>query len=106
MAKRNEKLISALEIAIEASNICGIIHDRTGARKIPLDDVAEEMGRGITKKHIQEGFWLLVEMGYLGDDGDEDHMNYEDGNELTDLLQKIKIEEMSKDAESPEIEYY
>ncbi|MHA2338821.1 MAG: hypothetical protein ACXACX_16045, partial [Candidatus Hodarchaeales archaeon] len=107
MAKRNEKLIGALDIALEAVGICEIIHNRTGAIKIPLDDVANEMGKGMTKKSIQEGFWLLVELGILGDDGDYDHMNYNDegNNELTELLKKIKIEEMSKEAESPEIEF-
>lgn len=107
MAKQNKKLISALDIALEALGICEIIHNRTGAIKVPLDDVANEMGKEMTKKKIQEGFWLLVDLGIIGDDGDYDHMNYDDegNNELTELLKKIKIEEMSKEVESPEIEF-
>ena len=66
------------------------------------DDVAEEMGNGITKKKIQDGFFVLVDLSIIGDDGDYDHMNYDsDGNnELIDLLQQIKIQELEKENES------
>lgn len=98
----NSNFIQVLEIAIDALEICNAIHERTGAIKVPLDDVAEEMSKGITKKMIQDGFWILCDMGIIGDDGDENHMNYDpDGNnELIDLLQKIRIEELAKENES------
>jgi len=39
-------------------------------------------------------------MEVIGDDGDYDHMNYsDDNNELSELLQEIKIEELEKDQE-------
>lgn len=96
--KRSE-YVQILDLAIEALNICNNIHERTGAMKVPLVDVAKEMGNGVTKKKIQDGFWILVEMEVIGDDGDYDHMNYDDNNELSDLLQEIKIEELEKDQE-------
>ncbi|MFW9930539.1 MAG: hypothetical protein ACFFD1_14210 [Candidatus Thorarchaeota archaeon] len=105
--KHDKKLVSALDIALEALELCENIHERTGANKIPLDDIAAETGYRLTKKQIQDGFWLLVAMGIIGDDGDEDHMNYsDDNNELTELLKKIKIQELNKDAETPEMTYY
>jgi hypothetical protein len=100
MIKRKD-FVNILDIATKALNICNNIHERTGATKVPLSDVAEEMGNKITKKQIQEGFWILVSMEIIGDDGDEHHMNYSEGNnELSDLLQEIKIEELSKDQEA------
>ena len=83
-------------------NICNTIHEKTGAIKVPLVDVAEEMGPKVSKKMIQDGFWILVDYGIIGDDGDTDHMNYNDegNNELTNLLQEIKIEELEKDQEA------
>ena len=98
-------LLNALDIAIEALGVCEAIHERTGATKIPLDDVANEMGKGTTKKQIQEGFWVLVEMGVIGDDNDDQNMNYTDGNELTELLKQIRIEELNKENETPHIAY-
>lgn len=95
-----KQYIDSLDLAIKALNICNNIHDRTGAIKVPLIDVAEEIGNGTTKKQIQDGFWILVEMEVIGDDGDYDHMNYDEGNnELSELLQEIKIEELEKDQE-------
>ena len=98
-------LLNALDIAIEALGVCEAIHNRTGATKIPLDDVANEMGKGTTKKQIQDGFWVLVDMEIIGDDGDIDHMNYTDGNELTELLKQIRVEELNKENEAPHIAY-
>ena len=94
--------IQVLDMAINALEICNLIHERTGTLKVPLDDVAEEMGNGITKKKIQDGFFVLVDLSIIGDDGDYDHMNYDsDGNnELIDLLQQIKIQELEKENES------
>ncbi len=107
MTESDKKLIGALDIGIKALQICEIIHSRTGAIKIPLDDVANEMRKDMTKKKIQDGFWILVGMGIIGDDGDEDHMNYTDSNnELTELLMQIKIEEESKEQETPKLEFY
>lgn len=95
-----KQYVESLDLAIKALNICNNIHERTGAMKVPLIDVAEEIGKGTTKKHIQDGFWILVEMEVIGDDGDYDHMNYDDGNnELSELLQEIIIEEQTKDQE-------
>ena len=92
--------VASLDLAIKALEICNNIHDRTGAMKVPLIDVANEIGHGTTKKMIQDGFWILVTMEVIGDDGDYDHMNYSDeNNELSDLLQEIKIEELEKDQE-------
>ena len=92
--------IQTLDLAIKALNICNNIHERTGAMKVPLIDVAEEIGNGTTKKQIQDGFWILVEMEIIGDDGDYDHMNYSEGNnELSELLQEIMVEELEKDQE-------
>jgi len=102
--KSDPKLLNALDIGVQAMDICQVIHEQTGATKIPLIDVANEMSKGIKKKDIQDAFWLLVSLGILGDDGDEDHMNYNDGhNELTALLKQIKIEELSKEAETPKV---
>src|SRR3990172_1647865 len=102
--KSDPKLLNALDIGVQAMYICQVIHEQTGATKIPLIDVANEMSKGIKKKDIQDAFWLLVSLGILGDDGDEDHMNYNDGhNELTALLKQIKIEELSKEAETPKV---
>ena len=99
MIKRKD-YVESLDLAIKALNICNNIHDRTGAMKVPLIDVANEIGNGTTKKQIQDGFWILVAMEIIGDDGDYDHMNYsDDNNELSDLLQEIKIEELEKDQE-------
>ena len=99
MIKRKD-YVQSLDLAIKALNICNNIHDRTGAMKVPLIDVANEIGNGTTKKQIQDGFWILVAMEIIGDDGDYDHMNYsDDNNELSDLLQEIKIEELEKDQE-------
>lgn len=94
--------IQVLDIAIDALEICNSIHERTGALKVPLDDVVEEMGNGITKKKIQDGFWILVDLGIIRDDSDDQNMNYDaDGNnELIDLLQQIKIKELEKENES------
>ena len=99
--KRRE-FINILDLATQALDICNAIHDRTGAIKVPLIDVAEEMGSNVTKKMIQDGFWILVDFGIIGDDGDTDHMNYTDegNNELSNLLQEIKIEELEKDQEA------
>ena len=99
MVTRRE-YVQSLDLAIKALNICNNIHERTGAMKVPLIDVANEIGNGVTKKDIQDGFWILVEMEVIGDDGDYDHMNYsDDNNELSELLQEIKIEELEKDQE-------
>ena len=99
MVTRRE-YVQALDLGIKALNICNNIHERTGAMKVPLIDVANEIGNGTTKKMIQDGFWILVEMEVIGDDGDYDHMNYSDeNNELSELLQEIKIEELEKNPE-------
>jgi len=98
---KRKEFVQILDIATDALNICNRIHERTGALKVPLQDVAEEMGNNVTKKIIQDGFWILVDFGVIGDDGDIDHMNYSEGNnELSDLLQDIKIEELEKDQEA------
>lgn len=88
--------VAVLDLAIEALEICNAIHQRTGALKVPLDDVVEEMGNRVTKKQIQDGFWVLVSMGIIGDDGDVDHMNYDGNNELTELLKQIRVTELEK----------
>jgi hypothetical protein len=99
---KRKDFVNILDLAIEALEICNRIHERTGAIKVPLVDVAEEMGPNTTKKMIQDGFWILVDFGIIGDDGDEDHMNYDDdgNNELSELLNQIKIEELEKDQEA------
>ena len=99
---KRKEFVNILEIATKALDICNRIHESTGAIKVPLIDVAEEMSDGTTKKMIQDGFWILVDFGIIGDDGDIDHMNYDDegNNELTQLLQEIKIEELEKDQEA------
>ena len=55
MIKRKD-YVESLDLAIKALNICNNIHDRTGAMKVPLIDVANEIGNGTTKKQIQDGF--------------------------------------------------
>ena len=92
--------IEILDIAIDALQICNNIHERTGAINVPLDDVANEMNN-ITKKDIQDGFFVLCELSIIGDDGDYDHMNYDrDGNnKLRALLEQIKVDELEKQEE-------
>ena len=79
LSKENERL---LRIAQEALEECNKLHEATGHKKIPLDEVAKNLI--IDKEEIQHGFDILVEMGVIGDDGDRDHMNYdEDGTLMT-----------------------
>ena len=61
MIKRKD-YVESLDLAIKALNICNNIHDRTGAMKVPLIDVANEIGNGTTKKQIQDGIPLLLQV--------------------------------------------
>lgn len=100
LTKENERL---LRIAQEALEECNHLHEATGQKKIPLDDVAKNLIAN--KEEIQHGFDILVEMGVIGDDGDREHMNYdEDGalmNFIEQLLQQSASEEEEEDAEIP-----
>ncbi|MHA1263902.1 MAG: hypothetical protein ACTSRS_01585 [Candidatus Helarchaeota archaeon] len=90
-----------LRIAYEALDECNKIHDLTGQQKVPLDKVAENLA--ITKEEIQMSFDYLVQLGVIGDDGDRDHMNYDEGGELLELILQLLIE-LSKEKEKKEIE--
>ncbi|MHA1129907.1 MAG: hypothetical protein ACTSQQ_03770, partial [Candidatus Helarchaeota archaeon] len=43
----------------------------------------------ITKEEIQQAFDILVQLGVIGDDGDRDHMNYDESKELMELIFQI-----------------
>jgi hypothetical protein len=92
-----------LRIAQEALEECNQLHEATGQKKIPLDDVAKNLIA--SKEEIQHGFDILVEMGVIGDDGDRDHMNYDEDGTLMDfieqLLQQSAPEEKEEEAETP-----
>jgi hypothetical protein len=98
LSKENERL---LRIAQEALEECNKLHEATGQKKIPLDEVAKNLI--VNKEEIQHGFDILVEMGIIGDDGDREHMNYDEGGTLMDLieqlLQQSAQEEEEEDAE-------
>ncbi|MHA1268380.1 MAG: hypothetical protein ACTSPY_01215 [Candidatus Helarchaeota archaeon] len=87
-----------LRLAKEALDVCNKFHMTTGRDKIPLDEVADHLG--ITKDEIQDAFDELVKSGEIGDDGDRDHMNYDDSGFLTDLIDKLLLEsEMDEENE-------
>jgi hypothetical protein len=79
-----------LRLAKEALEVCNKFHQQTGRNKIPLDEVADHLG--ITKEEIQDSFDELVRAGEIGDDGDRDHMNYEDSGALIDLIERLLLE--------------
>ncbi|TFG05568.1 MAG: hypothetical protein EU536_01640 [Promethearchaeota archaeon] len=82
-----------LRIAYEALEECNELHDTTGRERIPLDEVAENLA--ISKEQIQDSFDLLVELGVIGDDGDRDHLNYQEGGELLELIKQL-LEELER----------
>ena len=79
MARSTQSLPDILSFGVRAMETCEAIHNRTGSTRIPLVDVASEISRGTKKKDIQMGLWLLVALGFLEDDGDEDFVNYDAG---------------------------
>ncbi|HKZ42336.1 MAG TPA: hypothetical protein VJ044_15335, partial [Candidatus Hodarchaeales archaeon] len=79
MARSTQSLPNILSFGVRAMETCEAIHNRTGSTRIPLVDVASEISRGTKKKDIQMGLWLLVALGFLEDDGDEDFVNYDAG---------------------------
>jgi hypothetical protein len=103
LTKENERL---LRIAQEALEECNTLYETTGKKKIPLDDVAKNLI--VNKEEIQHGFDILVEMGVIGDDGDRDHMNYDEDGALMEFIEQLlrqsapeEEEEEEKDAETP-----
>ncbi|NVM55545.1 MAG: hypothetical protein HWN66_17695 [Candidatus Helarchaeota archaeon] len=84
--KENER---KLRVAYEALEECNKLHESTGRDKIPLDEVAENLA--ITKEEIQNSFDSLVEEGVIGDDGDREHMNYDESGELLELIYQLLL---------------
>ncbi|MFX0115430.1 MAG: hypothetical protein ACFFB3_12850 [Candidatus Hodarchaeota archaeon] len=76
------------KLAIVALELANSKHEQDGRRKIPLEEIAEELY--VRKEDIQAAFDHLVDEGIIFDDGDRDHMNYSDGmNELIEFLKKM-----------------
>lgn len=88
-----------LRIAYEALDECNKLHHATGRNKIPLDEVATNLC--ITKEEIQESFDELVQEGVIGDDGDREHMNYDESGALLELIYQLLLE-LEKEKESEE----
>jgi len=84
LTKENERL---LRIAHEALEECNKLHGATGRKKIPLNEVSQNIIA--QKEEIQHGFDLLVEMGIIGDDGDRDHMNYDENGTLMEFIEHL-----------------
>ena len=91
-----------LRIAYEALEECNKLHESTGRDKIPLDEVAANLG--IPKEEIQESFDELVKEGIIGDDGERDFMNYSPSNgALIDLIYQMLLE-LEKQRKEEELE--
>jgi hypothetical protein len=93
--KENERL---LRVAYEALEECNTLYERTGRKKIPLDEVAANLA--ISKEEIQNSFDQLVQEGVIGDDGDREHMNYDESGELLDLILQLLTELLKEKEES------
>ncbi|MBD3227700.1 MAG: hypothetical protein GF329_05890 [Candidatus Lokiarchaeota archaeon] len=93
--KKDEMDARKLRLAKEALQVCNKFHRITGKKKIPLDDVADHLG--IEKEDIQDAFDELVKTGEIGDDGDRDHMNYDDSGFLLDLIEKLLLEKQKEE---------
>jgi hypothetical protein len=89
-AKKRTERERKLRIAYEALDECNKLHDSTNRNKIPLDEVAENLG--ISKEEIQQGFDLLAEEGIISDDGDRNHMNYSDAGFLMEIIAQLLLE--------------
>ena len=76
------------KLAIVAFELCNSKHELEGRKKIPLTEIAEELH--VKKEDIQAAFNHLVEEGIIGDDGDYDHMNYNE--DLEELISYLKNE--------------
>ena len=98
-----------LRIAYEALEECNKLHAITGRNKIPLDEVAENLA--INKEEIQKSFDQLVDEGIIGDDGDRDHMNYDETRELLELIYQLLLtliqrkEEVKEEEEDIVVQY-
>ena len=90
-----------LRVAYEALDECNKLHELTGRDKIPLDEVADNLA--ITKEEIQNSFDYLVQQGVIGDDGDRDHMNYDESGELLEIIYQLLME-LAKQKEEKEEE--
>ncbi len=99
MDRKKKEKERKLRVAYEALEECNKLHTSTGRDKIPLDEVAENLG--ISKEEIQDSFDLLVELGEIADDGERDFMNY--SGELLELVYQLLLELM-KQKEEEEIE--
>ena len=91
------QLKEVLDLAIVSLSICETIHQDTGQYRISLQEVAKEVGKGVTKEEIQEAFHLLVVLEIIGDDGDYDYMNYDQGiitlkNDLETMKDTLEVE--------------
>ena len=101
LPKEDERL---LRIAHEALEECNRLHAATSRKKIPLDEVAENLGLN-NKQEIQHGFDLLVEMGVVGDDDDRDHMNYDENGTLMEFIEHLlELSAQEEEEEDTEIE--
>jgi ribosome biogenesis SPOUT family RNA methylase Rps3 len=98
LTKENERL---LRIAHEALEECNKLHEATGQKKIPLDEVAQNLLAN--KEEIQNGFDLLVKMGIIGDDGDRDHMNYDENGTLMEFIEHL-LELSAQEEEEEDVE--
>ncbi len=87
------KKLKKVQLARAALDLCEEIHEETGEKKISLDKVAKRLGT--TKEKIAEAFDYLVEQGVLSDDGDREHLNFDDVGRLLALLYEL-IKEMEE----------
>lgn len=98
LSREHERL---LRIAHEALEECNKLHNDTSRKKIPLDEVSQALI--VNKEEIQHGFDLLVEMGIIGDDGDREHMNYDENGTLMEFIEHL-LEESGLQGEEEEEE--
>ncbi|HUY00484.1 MAG TPA: hypothetical protein VMV49_13070 [Candidatus Deferrimicrobium sp.] len=89
-----------LRIAYEALEECNTLYERTGRNKIPLDEVAGNLA--ISKEEIQNSFDQLVQEGVIGDDGDREHMNYDESGALMELILQLLTKLLKEKEESKE----
>ncbi|MFX0207802.1 MAG: hypothetical protein ACFFDT_17570 [Candidatus Hodarchaeota archaeon] len=87
------KKLKKVQLARAALDLCEEIYEETGEKHISLDKVAKRLGT--TKEKIAEAFDYLVEQGILSDDGDRDHLNFDDVGYLLALLYEI-LKEMKE----------
>ncbi|MFX1513966.1 MAG: hypothetical protein ACFFCQ_15400 [Promethearchaeota archaeon] len=96
----SSKKMKKVQLARTALDLCEEIHEETGQKHVPLEDVAKRLGT--TKENVAEAFDYLVEQGLLSDDGDRDHLNFDDVGALLALLKEL-IWKMQEEEEKKKI---